>query len=88
MPDHPVISALMRDGELGPACGSTNCEYARQCNKCGTNISDSQARFGLCPDCEIEAEVRFENLLATHFTKDELSYLNNQYDGRCFGHGK
>lgn len=67
-----------------PACGSEEYEHAATCNKCGEYIGESQAAFGLCPDCEIKAEKRFNETLS-EFTPGELAYLNNQYDGRWLG---
>jgi len=67
-----------------PACQSTNYEPADTCRKCGAYISKSQAGSGLCPDCEIDTETRFKEMLST-FTPEELAYLNRQYDGRWLG---
>lgn len=67
-----------------PECGG-EYEKVRMCSQCDTYIGESQARFNLCLDCEIDAEKRFEDMLLASFTKAELEYLNNQYQGEYFG---
>ena len=56
-----------------PACGSEEYEHAATCNKCGEYIGESQAEFGLCPDCEIKAEKRFNETLSA-FTPSPTSW--------------
>ena len=68
-----------------PYCESEVFEIAETCSLCESYINKEQSRFGLCSDCEISAEQRFEDFLKEEFTENELNYLNNQYDGRYFG---
>ncbi len=82
---HTELSGLSYETIMEcPVCGSEEYEHAATCNKCGEYIGESQAEFGLCPDCEIKAEKRLNETLSA-FTPDELAYLNNQYDGRWLG---
>ena len=69
-----------------PHCCGDFCE-AKQCSRCGEYITPEQARFGLCADCEIQADARFKELMANNFTANEIDYLNNQYDGEWFPGG-
>ena len=68
-----------------PYCKSANFEEGSYCQQCGDEISESQAKFGLCADCEIEADEKFKELLEEYFTKNEIEYLNNQYCDEYFG---
>ena len=67
-----------------PHCKEPAYEETENCILCDKYIGKSQAQFHLCPDCEMEAEKRFKKILAENFTKDEIKYLNNQYDGEYF----
>ena len=42
-----------------PVCDDDTYEPATRCSTCDAYISETQARFGLCADCEIDAETRF-----------------------------
>jgi DNA-directed RNA polymerase subunit RPC12/RpoP len=68
-----------------PGCGGEDIERAETCAECDAYIGESQARYNLCPMCESSAEARFKQILSEQFTKNELEYLNNQYDGLRFG---
>jgi hypothetical protein len=68
-----------------PCCGGAEIERTEICAKCDAYIGESQARFHLCPTCETAADKRFAKILSERFTKNELEYLNNQYDGVRFG---
>lgn len=67
-----------------PYCESGWYEETVACENCGTVIGESQGSYGLCPKCEIQAEEKFDSFLST-LSKEEIAYLNNQYDGRYFG---
>jgi DNA-directed RNA polymerase subunit RPC12/RpoP len=79
LPEHPVERFC-----ACPDCGDGGFEEAQYCSLCRKPISKSQARFCLCPECEEAAEKRFKKILRELFTKNELEYLNNQYDGENF----
>lgn len=84
IPHHGLSGRTLETVLECPACRGEDYEHACTCNKCGIYIGESQAEFGLCPDCEIKTEKRFNEMLSA-FTPDELAYLNNQYDGRWLG---
>jgi len=67
-----------------PHCGDSQYEFAKECTICGTVIGETQARFGLCGGCEENADKKFRDALK-QFKKEEIEYLNNQYDGDYFG---
>ena len=69
--------------QLCPVCKGESIDEAVHCKKCHEATGREQARYGLCADCETDAERRFINMLSK-FTKEEIEYLNNQYDGRYF----
>jgi Zn finger protein HypA/HybF involved in hydrogenase expression len=62
-----------------PKCGEADFESATDCENCGTMIGESQAKYGLCGDCEMKSDVLFRELLSENFTENELHYLSAQY---------
>lgn len=68
-----------------PACHSEDFEHTKVCKCCKEIIGETQARYGMCPICEEDTEESFEKLLQKNFTKKQIEYLNNQYEGKQFG---
>ena len=66
-----------------PCCQSQAFEQATTCEICGAYISQEQARYGMCADCEMETDADFKKSLS-RYNEKQLEYLNNQYDGRYF----
>ena len=64
-------------------CGSTHIEEAVSCRICGAPMGETQGKFGLCADCEIETDRLFKEHLKT-YTQDQIDYLNAQYEGEYF----
>lgn len=80
LPEHPVEKF-----PVCPACEEANYEEAQECVMCDTFTEESQLKAFLCPQCQKAAEARFIRLLSDNFTREELEYLNEYYDGRYFG---
>lgn len=66
-----------------PYCGSQAFETATTCDICGDYISQSQAQYGMCVNCEMNTDADFKKSLS-RYSEKQLEYLNNQYDGRYF----
>lgn len=66
-----------------PNCQSQALEKATTCDLCGAYISQEQARYGMCSQCEMETDADFKKSLS-RYNEKQLEYLNNQYDGRYF----
>lgn len=66
-----------------PWCGSTDIEEAVSCRICGAPMGETQGKYHMCADCEIETERLFKEHLKT-YTQDQIDYLNAQYEGEFF----
>ena len=62
-----------------PHCGSDDWEEARVCTKCGKLLPESQSLFGLCKECEDEADIVWNaaaKFLQASLTEKQLAYLD------------
>lgn len=81
-----VFSMPQNDYEVSNGCIYCGCdvEKAFPCEHCGDLIPDSQAKFGLCKNCEKELTRAFKLFLAgieTMYGSGGVEYLEERQDG-------
>lgn len=76
---HELPGGFFEEVLFCPLCGGDDFEPAVRCEKCSRFIPESQNVFGLCRECEQEADRKWgyiQNIARLIFDQNERNYLN------------